>query len=122
MCIRDRVMILGVSYPALLLIFFLNGIFHGTIMSGTMVIVDDSSLPGEHALGFAVWNLAFSVGYLVGPALGGTLVGVTREWSTVGGLRAPFLFFALLTLLSIPAFAALKVRGRNQPVNLNNLG
>jgi len=115
-------MITGVSYGALLLLFLLNGVFHGIILSGSMMIIDDSSLPGEHALGFAVWNLAFSVGYLVGPALGGTLVGVTREWSTVGGLRAPFLFFALLTLLSIPAFAALKVRGRNQPVNLNNLG
>jgi len=107
------VMILGVSYPALLLIFFLNGIFHGTIMSGTMVIVDDSSLPGEHALGFAVWNLAFAVGYLIGPALAGTLVEVTRDWNTAaGGLRAPFLFFALVTLLSIPVFAALKVRAR----------
>ncbi|MCZ7663262.1 MAG: MFS transporter [Thermoleophilia bacterium] len=105
-------MVLGDTYATWVPVFVFLGVATGILVSGSMMIIAAGSRAGEHGLGYAAWNFSFSIGYLVGPALGGALVELTRGWGAVGGLRAPFFVLSLLTLVSVPLFRMLMGRGR----------
>lgn len=63
------------------------GVFSGTLFLASMFVVGQNSAEGQRGSAYALWNLAFSLGYLVGPTVGGTL-------SSLYGLPAAFHVFA----------------------------
>ncbi|HUG36597.1 MAG TPA: MFS transporter [Candidatus Limnocylindrales bacterium] len=69
----------------------LAGVFSGTLFLASMFVVTQNSQEGQRGSAFALWNLAFSLGYLVGPAVGGNL-------SSQLGLPVAFYCFAAFLL------------------------
>ena len=69
----------------------LTGIFSGTLFIASMFIVGENSKAGQRGSAYAIWNLAFSLGYLVGPTVGGTL-------SSLLDLQTAFYVFACFLL------------------------
>lgn len=104
--------VFGASFKAWIPIFMVLGVATGIPVSATMILIANSSRAGERGVAYALWNFSFSVGYLIGPALGGTLAEVARGWSGAGGLRLPFFVLAGVTLAAAPVFARLARRGR----------
>jgi MFS transporter, DHA1 family, solute carrier family 18 (vesicular amine transporter), member 1/2 len=51
----------------------LAGVFSGTLFLASMYVVGQNSAEGQRGSAYALWNLAFSLGYLVGPTVGGSL-------------------------------------------------
>ena len=49
------------------------GVFSGALFLASMLVVGENSREGQRGSAFALWNLAFSLGYLVGPTVGGNL-------------------------------------------------
>jgi MFS family permease len=49
------------------------GVFSGTLFLASMFVVGQNSAEGQRGSAYALWNLAFSLGYLVGPTVGGNL-------------------------------------------------
>jgi MFS family permease len=49
------------------------GVFSGTLFLASMYVVGQNSAEGQRGSAYALWNLAFSLGYLVGPTVGGNL-------------------------------------------------
>jgi MFS family permease len=47
-------------------------VFSGTLFLASMY-VGQNSAEGQRGSAYALWNLAFSLGYLVGPTVGGNL-------------------------------------------------
>ncbi len=70
----------------------LTGIFSGTLFLASMFVVGQNSQAGQRGSAYALWNLAFSLGYLVGPMVGGHL-------SSLFGLQAAFYAFACFLLI-----------------------
>ena len=54
-------------------ILALAGVFSGTLFLASMYVVGQASAEGQQGSAYALWNLAFSLGYLVGPTVGGHL-------------------------------------------------
>ena len=69
----------------------LAGVFSGTLFLASMLVVGQSSAAGQRGSAYALWNLAFSLGYLVGPSVGGNL-------STLYDLPTAFHVFAGMLL------------------------
>jgi len=82
-------------------VFVLFGVVLGMLTSASMFLIALNSRPGEQGAAYGIWNFSFSVGYLVGPALGGTLSDVFHIWAPSVGVRAPFFFFSVLILSSL---------------------
>lgn len=99
--------VLGTSFAYWMPVFMLLGIATGVPVSATMMIIASSARPGEHAAAYALWNFSFSVGYLIGPAAGGALAGMSSDWQVVGGLRLPFFVFSAVALVCVPLFRRL---------------
>lgn len=76
---------------SLSVIMSLTGIFSGTLFLASMFIVGENSKAGQRGSAYAIWNLAFSLGYLVGPTVGGTL-------SSLLDLQTAFYVFACFLL------------------------
>jgi MFS family permease len=51
----------------------ITGVFSGALFLASMFVVGRESPEGQRGSAYALWNLAFSLGYLVGPAAGGNL-------------------------------------------------
>jgi MFS family permease len=51
----------------------LAGVFSGALFLASMFVVGQNSAEGQRGSAYALWNLAFSLGYLVGPTVGGSL-------------------------------------------------
>ena len=68
------------------------GIFSGTLFLASMLIVGENSKEGQRGSAYALWNLAFSLGYLIGPTVGGNL-------SSLFGLQMAFYVFAGFLLI-----------------------
>lgn len=77
----------GARFTTLSVMMSLTGIFSGTLFLASMYVVGENSKEGQRGSAYAIWNLAFSLGYLVGPTVGGNL-------SSQFGLRAAFYVFA----------------------------
>jgi MFS family permease len=59
--------------PGLAVMLGLAGVFSGALFLASMFVVGRHSAAGERGSAYALWNLAFSLGYLVGPTVGGGL-------------------------------------------------
>jgi MFS family permease len=68
------------------------GIFSGMLFLSSMFVVGQESKEGQRGSAYALWNLAFSLGYLVGPVAGGNL-------STLFGLKTAFYIFAVILII-----------------------
>jgi MFS family permease len=80
------------------------------LISASMLLIALNSKPGEQGAAYGIWNFSFSVGYLVGPALGGTLSDMFRIWAPSIGVRAPFFFFSVLILICLAFFRLVMAR------------
>ena len=69
----------------------LAGVFSGALFLSSMFVVGQNSAEGQRGSAYALWNLAFSLGYLVGPTVGGSV-------SSLFGLFAAFHVFAVVLL------------------------
>jgi MFS family permease len=81
----------GARFTTLSVMMALTGVFSGALFLASMFVVGKSSKEGQRGSAYAIWNLAFSLGYLVGPTVGGNL-------SSQFGLPAAFYAFACLLL------------------------
>ena len=61
------------GFPALTAMMVLAGAFSGALFLASMFVVGQHSVAGQRGQAYALWNLAFSLGYLVGPTAGGQL-------------------------------------------------
>jgi MFS family permease len=93
-------------------VFVLFGVALGMLTSASMLLIALNSRPGEQGAAYGIWNFSFSVGYLVGPALGGTLSDTFRSVLPSVGVRAPFFIFSVLTLVCLSLFRSSMVRAK----------
>lgn len=63
----------GAGITTLSAMLGLAGVFSGTLFLASMYVVGQASAEGQRGSAYALWNLAFSLGYLVGPTVGGHL-------------------------------------------------
>ncbi len=68
------------------------GVFSGMLFLASMFIVGKESKEGQRGSAYALWNLAFSLGYLIGPVAGGNL-------SSLFGLKTAFYIFTVVLLM-----------------------
>jgi MFS family permease len=66
----------GAGITSLSAMLALAGVFSGTLFLASMYVVGQASAEGQRGSAYALWNLAFSLGYLVGPTVGGNLSSV----------------------------------------------
>jgi MFS family permease len=94
------------SLPLLYVSRFLNGVFASAITPAAYALVGDLALSrAERAHRFALLNLAATAGFLVGPMIGGLVLGAARAfvpWLGTAAGGAPFLVTAALVLLAMP--------------------
>lgn len=105
--------VLGTSFAVWVPVFMILGVASGIPVSATMMLVASASRAGERGVAYALWNFSFSIGYLVGPALGGTLAAAAENWGVGGGLRLPYFAFSVLILGAVPVFGWLARRPRS---------
>ena len=65
--------IYAASVAGLSVMLALAGVFSGALFLASMFVVGKNSAEGQRGSAYALWNLAFSLGYLVGPTVGGSL-------------------------------------------------
>ncbi|HUT83383.1 MAG TPA: MFS transporter [Thermodesulfobacteriota bacterium] len=94
-------MVLFKSFAGWVPVFVLFGVALGMLTSASMLLIALNSKPGEQGAAYGIWNFSFSVGYLVGPALGGTLSDMFRAVLPSVGIRAPFFIFSLFIISSV---------------------
>jgi MFS family permease len=82
------------------------GVFSGMLFLASMFVVGKASKEGQRGSAYALWNLAFSLGYLIGPVLGGNL-------SSLFGLKMAFYIFAAALLIGT-AWIYLTVKGETK--------
>jgi DHA1 family solute carrier family 18 vesicular amine transporter 1/2 len=68
------------------------GVFSGMLFLASMFVVGENSKEGQRGSAYALWNLAFSLGYLIGPVAGGNL-------SSLFGLKTAFYIFTAVLLI-----------------------
>jgi MFS family permease len=90
------------SLPSLYLARFLNGLFAAAIMPAAYALVGDHAILREwRAHRFTLLNVAGTLGFFVGPLLGGFALRVSRELPLGEGVSsAPFLAASGLTLIT----------------------
>lgn len=94
-------MIVGTSFVAWIPVFLVLGIAVGMGVSASMFLVAAETAPGERGAAYGLWNFSFSVGYLVGPVIGGTLAQATAGGGFFSGLRSPFVAFSAIFLVML---------------------
>jgi len=82
------------------------GVFSGMLFLASMFVVGKESKEGQRGSAYALWNLAFSLGYLIGPVAGGNL-------SSLFGLKTAFYIFAAALLIGT-AWIYLTVKGETK--------
>lgn len=108
---RKKLLTLGVGVLAVSQLLFATGIaFHSLILlfvsraiagvaggnfSIAQATIADVTIPENRARNFGLIGAAFGVGFILGPLLGGTLVGVT------GNPAVPFIFAGLLGIINV---------------------
>lgn len=75
-------------------VFIILGIAMGTLVTTSMYLISKSSIQGEQGMAYGLWNLSFSIGYLIGPSLGGII-------SNLSNIKIPFYFFGWATFALI---------------------
>lgn len=92
--------------PLLYLTRFLNGLFASAVAPAAYALVGDLALShAARAHRFMLLNIAATAGFLVGPMIGGLILGGVRgfvPWLAMVGIPAPFLATAALALLAVP--------------------
>lgn len=92
--------------PLLYLVRFLNGLFAAAVTPAAYALVGDLALSrARRAHQFALLNIAATAGFLVGPLIGGLVLGGARAfapWLATAPVPAPFLATAALALLAVP--------------------
>jgi DHA1 family tetracycline resistance protein-like MFS transporter len=85
------------DYPTMLLARCLDGASGGNILVAQAYVADVTA-PKDRARGFGLVGMAFGVGFVLGPLLGGLLLGlpVSDEWR----LRIPFLVGAVFSTIA----------------------
>ena len=85
---------------------FLNGAFAAAVTPAAYALVGDLTLSREQrAHRFALVNIAGTAGFLVGPMIGGLVLGAARVFApglATMSVPAPFLATSALALLSVP--------------------
>jgi MFS transporter, DHA1 family, solute carrier family 18 (vesicular amine transporter), member 1/2 len=105
-------MVAGRSFAAWTPVFLVLGIAVGMGVSASMFLVAAETRPEERGAAYGLWNFSFSVGYLIGPVVGGTLAQVTAGGGFFSGLRSPFVVFSgIFILMLIPI---LRLAGRSR--------
>ncbi len=100
-------MILFKSFALWIPVFIVFGISLGMLLSASMLLVAENSRPGEQGSAYGIWNLSFSVGYLLGPSAGGTLSEFFHAKVPTIGSQAPFFIFSILILSCLIVFRRL---------------
>ena len=85
------------------------GVFSGMLFLASMFVVGKESKEGQRGSAYALWNLAFSLGYLIGPVAGGNL-------SSLLGLKTAFYIFAAALLIGT-AWIYFTVKGESKDSN-----
>lgn len=83
----------AVSLEALLVFRFLAGIGSAAFITGAVIFIGDISTPGNRGRMMSIYQGSFILGISLGPALGGLI-------AEGFGLRAPFFFVGITSLLS----------------------
>jgi len=94
-------MVVGTSFACWIPVFIVFGVAMGMLVSVSMLLIALHSRPSEQGAAYGIWNFSFSVGYLVGPALGGTLSDFFKAKVPSLGLQSPFFIFSFLMLLGL---------------------
>ena len=87
-------MVVGRSFAAWTPVFLVLGIAVGMGVSASMFLVAAETKAEERGAAYGLWNFSFSVGYLVGPVIGGTLAQMTAGGGFFSGIRSPFVAFS----------------------------
>lgn len=94
------------SFTLLIIARFVGGIMAGNISTATAVVADVTS-KANRSKGMAIIGIAFALGFILGPALGGigSLVDLTKHWPELSAYGVnPF---------SVPALIAFLLSGVN---------
>jgi DHA1 family solute carrier family 18 vesicular amine transporter 1/2 len=92
LCIGMAVVVQMAGFVSFSVIMSFLGVFSGMLFLSSMFVVGQESKEGQRGSAYALWNLAFSLGYLIGPVAGGNL-------SSLFGLKAAFYIFAAILLI-----------------------
>jgi MFS family permease len=111
-------MVLCKSFAGWIPAFIVFGVALGMLISASMLLIALNSKPGEQGAAYGIWNFSFSVGYLAGPSLGGTLSEFSRAWIPSIGLRSPFFLFSLLILGGLLVFWFITARTKQSSVGV----
>lgn len=87
-------MALAPSYGVLLVARVLGGLLSSSVLPSAQAIAADLTKPEDRGGVMGILGAAFGVGFMVGPALGGTLATL--------GPQVPFYFAAVAAALSLP--------------------
>lgn len=104
-------MSVGRSLVAWAPVFLVLGIAVGMGVSASMFLVAAETRPEERGAAYGLWNFSFSVGYLIGPVVGGTLAQFTAGGGFFSGVRAPFVGFSAIFILMLIPIRKLSGRG-----------
>jgi len=85
-------------------VFIVFGVALGMLLSVSMLLVALHSKPGEQGAAYGIWNFSFSLGYLVGPSVGGMLSDCFHTHVPEIGIRAPFFLFSVLIVVCVVIF------------------
>ncbi len=78
------------SFNTWVSVFIILGIAMGTLVTTSMYLISKSSVQEEQGMAYGLWNLSFSIGYLIGPSFGGVI-------SNLSNIKIPFYFFGWAT-------------------------
>jgi MFS transporter, DHA1 family, solute carrier family 18 (vesicular amine transporter), member 1/2 len=93
-------------YVSFAVIMSILGVFSGMLFLASMFVVGENSKEGQRGSAYALWNLAFSLGYLIGPVAGGNL-------SSLFGLNTAFYIFVVILLIGT-AWIYFTVKGQTR--------
>lgn len=92
MCLNYVILIFAPSFGWLLLGRFLMGVFGASISTANAYIADVSA-PEKRTQNFGLIGVAFGLGFIIGPVIGGLASDISS--------RAPFVVAAILTLINL---------------------
>jgi len=87
-------LVLTAHYGWWMAIFAVLGVATAVLVGGSLSIIAVEAPHFARGGAFALWNMAFAVGFLVGPPLGGGLAGIAPDAASAERFRLPFLVFA----------------------------
>lgn len=89
-------------FSALLLIFFLAGMFTGSLFSMGMTFISDLLPNNMLPLGNVLAGIAFSIGSISGPLIGGALINVLPNHGVFVGIAGMMFTLFICCLVTIP--------------------